>query len=420
MRIFSIKAENIQSLRVVEIKPRRGVTIIAGANGSGKTTLLSAPSWALGGKGEIALVPVRDGEASGSITLTIGGDAVEFIVTRTIAADGKTNLLVTAPNGSEFRRPQELLAKWVGALTFDPFAFDRMAPKDQVAELQKIAPISGDVGLWRSEIRVAFDERTAINRRAKELAAKLAGLPPIEKLDAGGTLAEWLERLKDAHAHNAGCDRRSADNIAQNAKIDELSRRAVALRAEAAAIEAEVEKLTEAINAAPAIGFKQDTTKIEAALEIARRAEAADGERERRAELEKERDQAEAQSKALTAKIEEKTAQIESAIAAARMPVPGLAYSDDGILLNGLPFAQASTAERLRVSVGIGMAANPTLRNLFVREWSLLDDDSRSLVEALAAEHGFDIWAEVVGDSPVGFVLKEGEVVKVDGVSADA
>lgn len=78
---------------------------------------------------------------------------------------------------------------------------------------------------------------------------------------------------------------------------------------------------------------------------------------------------------------------------------------------NGVPFVQASAAERLKVSVAMAMALNPELRVICIRDASLLDDDSKRALMALAEEHDYQIWYEVVGDGgEVGVVIEDGEV----------
>ena len=95
----------------------------------------------------------------------------------------------------------------------------------------------------------------------------------------------------------------------------------------------------------------------------------------------------------------------------ADLPVPGLGVDDEGVTFNGVPFIQASAAERLRVSVAMAMAANPEVRVICIKDASLLDADSRKLLADMAAEHDYQIWYEVVGDGgPTGIVIEDGEV----------
>ncbi|NGZ99664.1 hypothetical protein G5V59_02720 [Nocardioides sp. W3-2-3] len=47
------------------------------------------------------------------------------------------------------------------------------------------------------------------------------------------------------------------------------------------------------------------------------------------------------------------------ALAKATFPVDGLGFDDDGVTYQGVPFAQASSAEQIRVSLAMAMSLNP-------------------------------------------------------------
>jgi hypothetical protein len=61
------------------------------------------------------------------------------------------------------------------------------------------------------------------------------------------------------------------------------------------------------------------------------------------------------------------------AIAAAKMPIDGLAFDDSGVTYRGVPFKQCSAAEQLRVSLAMAMAMNPKIRVVRITDGSLLD-----------------------------------------------
>ncbi len=105
-----------------------------------------------------------------------------------------------------------------------------------------------------------------------------------------------------------------------------------------------------------------------------------------------------------------------AAISTAKFPVPGLSFGDDGVLFNGIPFNQASSAEQLRVSFAIAASMKPKLPVILIKDGSLLDDHSMDLLRELAREYDAQCWIERVGADDVGIVLEEGEVVAIDGV----
>src|SRR5690606_37375413 len=101
-----------------------------------------------------------------------------------------------------------------------------------------------------------------------------------------------------------------------------------------------------------------------------------------RADAEVARLQAEADAK--TTAIASIDARKAALLAAAQMPVAELGVADDGLTLGGVPFGQASQAERLRCSLAIAMRQSPRLRDIWVRDGALLDDDGIELVRQMA------------------------------------
>jgi hypothetical protein len=103
--------------------------------------------------------------------------------------------------------------------------------------------------------------------------------------------------------------------------------------------------------------------------------------------------------------------------ATAWFPVEGLGFNADGVTYQGRPFAQASSAEQLRVSVAPGMALNPSLRVMRIQDGSLLDSESLRLLTELATQHAMQCWIEVVDETgAVGVYIEDGTVAAVNGV----
>ena len=99
------------------------------------------------------------------------------------------------------------------------------------------------------------------------------------------------------------------------------------------------------------------------------------------------------------------------AIAAASFPVPGLGFNDTGVTFKGLPFAQCSSAEKLRVSVAVAMSAAPKLRVIRITDGSLIDSKNLEILSTLAKENDFQLWIEKVDESgKVGVYIEDGEV----------
>lgn len=119
----------------------------------------------------------------------------------------------------------------------------------------------------------------------------------------------------------------------------------------------------------------------------------------------------EAEAKRLDAEVAAVDEQKAAALAAASLPVQGLAFDEAGASFDGLPLEQASQAQQLRISVAIGSALNPRLRAMLVRDGSLLDSDSLALLKEEATRADLQVWLEVVGRDGEGIVIEDGAVV---------
>lgn len=106
---------------------------------------------------------------------------------------------------------------------------------------------------------------------------------------------------------------------------------------------------------------------------------------------------------------EQKAALLE----AAHFPVDGLGFDESGVTYLGVPFSQASHAERVRVSTAIGLALHPELRVLLIRDAEKLDSEGMRLMAELAEEHDAQLWLERAGHSdPGAVVIEDGAVAE--------
>lgn len=423
-KIVRLEVENIKKLKAVTIRPEGNVVVIAGANGSGKTSTLDAISMAFTGKNAIPQVPIRRGQASAFAEV----QTEDYLIRRTITAEGGGTLTVKSADGSaRFSSPQALLDKIVGDLAFDPLAFTREKPAAQVEILRKLTGL--DFTKIDAQYAEAYAKRRDTSRNVGLLRAAMAG----RKLHTGVPENEIIfSGIRDRHAaaltvneDNANIrrsfalredtlrakrERRSAVEL----EIEELDRKIQDLKLKSAELLMEIWGWEETIEAdRPQVDALQD---VDISAIVAEMGEADDINRKVRENhelagaLKAIKDQSD-DVDALTAQLEDLAQAKRTAMANAKFPVPGLSFDEGGVLLNDVPFEQASTAERIRVSVAMGMALNPVLRVMFVRDGSLLDAESMKLVCAMAAEHDYQLWIETVAtDTPAAIVIEDGAV----------
>ena len=419
MKIVALQAENIKKLIAIEIRPDGNLVQITGKNGHGKTSVLDSIWWALAGAKYIQSVPIREGEDKARIMLDLG----ELIVTRTFKTSkkGEVTSAISVENaeGSKFGSPQKMLDDLLGQLTFDPLAFSRMDSKDQFNTLRKFVP-DVDFDQIEEENKIDYVKRTDINRRAKEartLADEIevpAGLPDERIEDS-----RLVDKMEEAGNHNAGIEKEKADRVFLSACIETLRKEEADIVARIDQIDEEATKLEDKRQAAPPLPKPIDISELREKIRNAGLINKQIEERERKKKLLEESRNYESISTLLTAKMEKREQDKRDAIKAAKLPVEGISFGYGEILLNDVPFEQASDAEQLRASIAMAMALNPQLRVIRVRDGSLLDEDSMNLISEMADDKDYQVWIERVDSSgKVGFVLEDGHLKVSDGIQA--
>lgn len=412
LTITELRVENVKRLRSVRIRPDGAVVVIGGRNAQGKSSLLDAIEMAIGGGKSIPAEPIRRGAGKARIIADLG----DLVVERTFTQKG-SELVVKNAAGVTQKSPQGLLDSLCSRIAFDPVAFERKDKKEQAAIIRELDP---DTALAITELdasrKLAFDDRTEANRAAKAIAARLDPMVFHEGVPAKeASIASLAKRLDDAHVQNKRCS--DAEQRAQN------ETRAIAasedrIRRLEEDLEREKERLSiarQALEDAAAARGSLETVDVVPIQHSLREAEATNRkvrENQERALVQEELKTTEGRASELTTEIERLEALKVKLLAAAKLPVPGLGFDEDGPLLHGLPLEQASSAERLRVSVAIGLALNPRVKVLLVRDGSLLDQDSMRVLAEMAAEAEAQMWVERVSETGEGcsLVIEDGEV----------
>lgn len=456
MRITALRIKDFKRITDLEIDADRALIILGGRNGAGKTTALDAIACALVGAKAIPDEPIRRGADRGEVEVTLDGVTVKRTFTR--APDGKIGgtLTIKTADGMRPTSPQSWLDSKLGDLACDPLAFMAADPAKQAERLRKIAGV--DTSALDNRRKAVFDERTDIGRDGKRDGAILDAMPhypdapaayvtaaTVEPviLAASDVLAELdaataTERIAadadraytSAAARHSAADRDLGERTARVAELRQMLD--LAERAEAnartamiaaGAIADDAQKAAQdaagaVVDAAPirarlaALEGENTAARAEA---MARNAEARKAAEEVNAQIRANEARAKALAGVTTlrATYVAKTADLDAIdkertalIAAAKFPVEGLGFgADGGVTFNGYPLSQASGAERIRVSMGIALAANPTIRVVLIRDASLMDEESMALVVKLAEEADAQVWLERVGTSDAGAVV---------------
>lgn len=426
MKIIRLEAHNVKRLRAVDITPdlSNPLVQIAGRNAQGKTSTLDAMMYALAGGRTICEQPIRQGQTQADVTVTIGDEGgPQLIARRTWTAKG-TELELLDAQGDPIKSPQAVLSHLVGTLTFDPLEFARMEGKKQLETLRKLVGL--DFSELDQEHERLYHRRTELGRQVDTAKARLRGRRPAEGVPAKEVdVADLSSQLEAAVRCGSAVD--SAKERARQGRVDQHREEANVSRIQAALRNLEDEldharvKLLEQSRVANLLEqeaealVRPDPAPIRAAIDAAQNTNLSVRANAELFRLEEEAQRLATQYGELTFRLAAIQAEKRAAVEAAKFPVEGLGLDDKVVLFQGLPLDQASRAETLRVSTGIGFALNPHLRVLYSRDASVLDEDSLRLLGALAAEKDGQLWLEVIHGGPGAIVIEDGLVTQVVG-----
>jgi len=400
MKIVSLEAENIKCLKAIEIKPDGHMVVIGGENGNGKSSILDSIEYALGGSKHVPGQPIRNGQEKARIVLDLG----DIQVTRTFTKNG-TNLVVKSKEGATFPTPQAMLDKIVGNLSFDPSEFFRMDNKKRIEILKKL------VGLDFTELnkshKEAFDSRTDINRRGKELKAQYDGLPFNKDVpDKEVSVAELSKQLTDALSSNQKLNevKRSLDN--NQSKIDNINKQIAQLTEERSKIETYINTEQSQLKKLKTVDVTEIQNQIASSEDINNKIRQNIKKNSLNVELEKLREE----SQSLSGELESITTSKNEMMEKAKFPIKGLAFDEETVTFNNIPFDQISQGERIKISVAMGLVLNPKLKILLIRDASLLDKKNLEMIAKMAEKMDAQVWLERVGTG------KECQIVIQDGM----
>lgn len=415
--ISKLHIENVKRVLNVTIEPESGspLVVIGGTNGNGKSSVLDSIAYLFAGEKSIPEKPIRSGAKSATIEadLTPNQDGVSLTLRRKFTSSGSTlEVFEKSVNGQrKLQSPQAVLSALFSRVAFDPEAFRSMKLPEQVECLRMVSGL--DTSEIDAKIKEQIETRKILNRRKTESQAKANGLPFHPDAPEKEISTEALERqmaaawefekkraslLREIDGHKDGL--RSA-----NKAIEELEAKLAERRAFVAAATEKIEKAKQSLDSLVVCTFDAKDLKAANDQNEKYRANAV------KAAAIAEAERAKADHEQSEREIEELRIQREKIVASASWPVEGLSIESDCVTYKGVPFAQLSSAEQIRIATTIGFASNPGLRVCLIRHGSLLDHQSLQIVSDVAVEYSGQVFVERVSEgSECTVVMHDGAI----------
>ena len=458
MRVQKVTIEHILGIDHLEFEPG-SVTIIEGKNDVGKTSVLNAISAALGVTQDAMLL--KKGETEGKIVLVLD-DGVT--VTKRATAGKRPTVTVRHPELGNISQPQFYLDRLADALSVKPIAFLNASPDERAEYLLETLPVkvtdtelvdaapdlapmlpSNNVaqalppetanGIDRIDAasKLLYDERTGINRTAKEKRATIAqleeslfGAPlptedPREIQEEAEAVAERLssqlrERLSEIDLNerreDAEIDRIATEGMDQATKMlneemarakntfDKFKTDLVAKK------EAQLRKCTSAHSTLRTDAREDLQPRIESAKENAAAAKA----RSERFITDKKTREFIADHRETAKALEERSEALSTALvkldalrlaALARLPIKGLEVKAGAIFVDGIPLDQVSKAAQVKIACEIAELRAGKLGIVCLDGLEALDEETFAAFEKWGESSGKQLVVSRVTTGPL-------------------
>lgn len=454
MYIKKLQLLNFQVIESFEAEFDGTVYFVTGDNELGKSTLLKAIGALLTGQRDDVL---RNGASKGFAKMIVGDDGEEYDVQLSFTENNPRGTLTIKQKSTGMATNNvSMLQRIFGYQDFDAVEFSRWSEtaegrRKQIAVVKSLLPESVRLRLddIATEVIELKDERTGINRDVKtfttlrDSAAAILEPGDKEKYNSPIDVSELVEKAKaDAQLIEKAKTVRSmlAQRIQQLSeipvRINELEN---ACKANCAKADADVEAARIAYEKAKENAetvrrnWFADRDKGIAALnqqkmdaerrmnnakewlaeyekmnpedsnaeellakakEHNRRYESVKQYNDRQAQLE----QAKERANAINEHIAELEAERKELIANAKLPVDGLSFTDDGLLLNGVPFmpGKVSDSQTMEIAAKLVIASNPTVKVFRIARGESLGAKRLETIIDIAKRNGFQGFIEQV------------------------
>lgn len=416
-KIVELKVKDLRNVQLIDIDLKgKQIVEARGVNGAGKSTVIDSIFTAISGTKYMTgkygrsyplWEVIKQGEDRAIIKVVLADGSKEVEIKRSLTKkEGgglNTSLVIKSTDGQKL--DQRFLDSLINEFTVDPLEFARKPVKEQVEIIKDIAGISTDK--LEEQQKEYAEERLYVKRQLADIeGVAKKHVEPVEFVDVQ-ELAGKLMAIRDKNREVLNARERIKDFAADQKRIEEKIKD---LQRQLEQIKEAKEKVEEKF-AGKEI---EDTEAIELQLQTAKETNKKAAEYEQVKKAVETADGLKSQIKEFTDKIEAIRREKQEKIANSELPFKRLDIQKDvGIVIDGVPFTQMSTAEQIKISARIGVDMKNGLKLLCIKDGSLLDTESMATIKELAKKYDYQIIIERVGEEAGEdtIILREGRLI---------
>lgn len=447
MIVKKLELVNFQVIKEFNADFDGNVYFITGDNELGKSTVLKAIGALLTGNRDAVL---KNGESKGFAKMIVGDDGEEYEVElKFTKANPRGTLSIKSKTTGMKSDNVSMLQKIFGYTDFDAVEFSRWSEtaegrRKQIEVVKSLLPEEVRTRIAEIDTTVAGlkTERTGVNRDLKTYKsisdAAGQGLT-TQDLKTYAKQKDITELMKEQAENAQLIEKAKTVRSALEQRKKQLEEIPERLAEAKATYEKAIEEAKKAIERTEKL-YKEAIAQIESekADYEARKANAEKwlanyeennpekldtAEQLRKAEehnkmaakvadylsKKKQADDKKAEAEKMDSEIAELSAEREKLISSAKLPISGLSFSDDGLVLNDVPFVagKVSDSQIMEVAAKLIIASNPTVKVFRIARGESLGQKRLQAILDLAKKEGFQGFIESVVRGQQDLIIEE-------------
>lgn len=449
MIVKKLELVNFQVIKEFNADFDGNVYFITGDNELGKSTVLKAIGALLTGNRDAVL---KNGESKGFAKMIVGDDGEEYEVElKFTKANPRGTLSIKSKTTGMKSDNVSMLQKIFGYTDFDAVEFSRWSEtaegrRKQIEVVKSLLPEEVRTRIAEIDTTVAGlkTERTGVNRDLKtyESISDAAGQGlTTQDLKTYAKPKDITELMKEQAENAQLIEKAKTVRSALEQRKKQLEEIPERLAAAKATYEKAIEEAKKAIERTEKL-YKEAIAQIESEkadyearkanaekwlanyeennpekLDTAEQLRKAEEHNKKAAKVadylskKKQAGDKKAEAEKMDSEIVELSAEREKLISSAKLPISGLSFSDDGLVLNDVPFVagKVSDSQIMEVAAKLIIASNPTVKVFRIARGESLGQKRLQAILDLAKKEGFQGFIESVVRGQQDLIIEEYE-----------